>query len=49
MTGQIVKAYKKDLTLEDLFELDEYELSKSLTSKFEKNWNEISQKSVSSF
>lgn len=44
MTNQILKGAKKDLTLEDLFEIDEYELSKSLSARFEKNWNEPCQK-----
>nr|QNH67943.1 ATP-binding cassette transporter subfamily C member 1 X4 [Brachionus plicatilis] len=43
MNNQIFKGAKQDLTIDDLFKIDDYELSKSMSAKFEHYWTRESQ------
>jgi ATP-binding cassette subfamily C (CFTR/MRP) protein 1 len=39
----ILTGYKRDLTKEDMWEIDESESSRNLTDKLEKKWNKVAQ------
>nr|APD26520.1 ATP-binding cassette transporter subfamily C member 1 X4 protein [Brachionus koreanus] len=43
LNDQIFKGARQDLTSEDLFKIDDYELSKSMSEKFEYHWKTASQ------
>nr|QNH67878.1 ATP-binding cassette transporter subfamily C member 1 X2 [Brachionus rotundiformis] len=48
LNDQIFKAAKKDLTSDDLFNIDDYELSKSMSEKLNHHWAKVSQEYLKS-